>query len=283
MKMLEHLKTLPPVVSLLETSQWGHMRHWLVRRRQPRDQSHYTHFLRLPSQFDALAGPVMEHVLSNSGKEKFNQRLRIVVVGCSIGAEVYTIASILKSKHPSLDFKIDAADIEASVLDIARKGLYTREQVYSNEIIDEGFIRDTFQKHNGSFLIRHSLAETTNFLVADIFAANLTDIIPPADIVFAQNFLIHMDAVTAQKAFDCIARLLKPRSVLFVDGIDLPVKLEATKRNGLSPLDYKFREIHDENKFRLVGWPWHYWGLEPFSNRRREWRRRYGTIFIRSA
>jgi chemotaxis methyl-accepting protein methylase len=255
-------------------------RHWLIRKRQRRDQSHYTHFLRLPTQFEALAGPVLDFLGPAREDSTASELLRIAVVGCSIGAEVYTIASTLKNRLPALDFRIDASDIEPAVLEKAQAGRYTQDEVYSHDLIHEAFIQETFDAENGAYTIRKSLAECVSFKVADIFSPDLTKIVPPADIVFAQNFLFHMHPAKAHEAFDSIARLLKPRSAFFIDGIDLPVRMAATRRNRLEPLDYKIEQIHNEN-LRLGGWPWNYWGLEPLSKQKRDWKRRYATIFLR--
>ena len=276
----QRLKALPPVAALVQSNLWKRLRHWHIRRTQQRDQSHYTHFLRLPTQFEALAGPVMEHILGRNDRQPSSEPVRIVVVGCSIGAEVYTIASALKVHVPDLAFQIDASDIEASVLVKARAGHYTHAEVYSHDLITEEFINNTFERHDGDFVVRKSIAACVTFKEADIFSPTLTATIPPADIVFAQNFLFHMGPPKARQAFDCIARLLKPQSALFVDGIDLAVKVQATLRHGLDALDYKIEDIHNEN-LRLKGWPWNYWGLEPLSKRKPDWRRRYGTIFTR--
>jgi len=280
MKMVEFIKTQTPIGQLVQSQNWKSFRNWLIRKRQRRDQSHYTHFLRLPTQFEALAGPVMDYLGVAKADATSPDSLRIAVVGCSIGAEVYTIASTIKKNFPQLDWQIEASDIEAAVLEKARAGRYSKDEVYSHDLIHEEFIQETFEAENGNYTIRESIAKAVTFKVADIFSLDLARTIPPADVVFAQNFLFHMHPAQAHEAFDCIARLLKPKSALFIDGIDLPVKVRAAKRNGLVPLDYKIKEIHNEN-LRLGGWPWNYWGLEPISQKRHDWRWRYATIFLK--
>jgi len=55
-----------------------------------------------------------------------------------------------------------------------------------------------------------------------------------------------------------------------------------TRKNDLIPLEYKIEEIHNEARVtRSAGWPYSYWGLEPFSTSKREWQRRYSTIFMK--
>ena len=66
--------------------------------------------------------------------------------------------------------------------------------------------------------------------------------------------------------------------------MDLSLRHTLTLRMGLSPLEYKIEAIHAEaRRARGGGWPHIYWGLEPFSSARRDWKRRYATIFLKGA
>ena len=274
----EFVKTrIPPVARLVKSRGWRAFRHWWILRGDAREQSHYTHFLRLPTQLEALTGPVIDH-LRNGGSVG---SLNIVVVGCSIGKEPYSVASVLRAAHPNLEFHVAASDLSEDAVRKARDGRYTRDEVYSHELITEDFIRRTFDIEGDMYTVKRCIAEKVSFSTANVFSPDLLQQVPPADIVVAQNFLFHMKPKQANRAFDDICRLLKPRSVLFIDGVDLPIRVRATKRNGLAALDYKIEAIHRENQRKIDPWPWVYWGLEPFSSRKREWRRRYGTIFLK--
>jgi chemotaxis methyl-accepting protein methylase len=270
---------IPPVAGLVRSRSWRAFRHWRILRADSREQSQYTHFLRLPTQFEALTGPVLDHV----GNGNSVGDLRIVVVGCSIGKEPYTIGSVLRSSHPNLEFHVDASDVSESAVRKARRGQYARNEVYSHELITEQFIRQTFDVDGSTYNVKPSIAEKVSFNVVDIFSPDLVANVPPADIVFAQNFLFHMKPRRASLAFDAICTLLKPRAALFIDGMDLPVRVRATKRHNLVALDYQIETIHKENQRKIDPWPWVYWGLEPFSGQRRDWRRRYATIFLNDA
>jgi hypothetical protein len=84
--------------------------------------------------------------------------------------------------------------------------------------------------------------------------------------------------------FDTVTRLMKPRSVLFVDGMDVDMRERRTRRLGLVPLDYRIERIHDEASIvRGDRYPWQGAGLEPLSTERADWKRRYATIFVRQA
>ena len=91
-----------------------------------------------------------------------------------------------------------------------------------------------------------------------------------------------MKPKAAARAFNNIFSLLNPKAALFIDGMDVYLRNKLTRRNNLMPLEYKIGEIHNEARIaRGAGWPYSYWGLEPFSASKREWQRRYSTIFMK--
>src|SRR5207249_7724235 len=47
------------------------------------------------------------------------------VLGCSIGAEVYSILWMIRSARPDLKVLLDAVDISNEILNFAEKGSYT--------------------------------------------------------------------------------------------------------------------------------------------------------------
>src|SRR5438876_8848410 len=51
--------------------------------------------------------------------------LRIAVLGCSIGAEVYSILWTIRSVRPDLEVRLDAVDISKEILSFAENGIYT--------------------------------------------------------------------------------------------------------------------------------------------------------------
>ena len=64
--------------------------------------------------------------------------------------------------------------------------------------------------------------------------------------------------------------------------MDYDQRAALTRRARLRPLDYKIEQIHnDALSERAVGWPFGYWGLEPFSRYFIGWRRRYATIYLK--
>ncbi|MFZ3064381.1 MAG: CheR family methyltransferase [Nitrospirota bacterium] len=272
-------KNLPVVNSLVKTNAWQSFRHRMVLLLSNRNNSTFTGFLRLPTQFEALTGPVINFLL----KDGMTKSLKITVIGCSNGAEVYTIASVLKNRLPKLMFAINAYDIDKEMISKARTACYQQQEVFNNKVITDTFINSTFNIEKGLYIVKKDIACLVRFDVVDVLNSNLKGITGISDIVFAQNFIFHMRRKTAKAAFNNVCSILNSKAVLFIDGIDIDIRLKLAKRNNLEPLEYKIEEIHNEAMMaRGVGWPYSYWGLEPFSMSDKDWKRRYSTIFLRS-
>ena len=50
--------------------------------------------------------------------------LKVAVLGCSVGAEVYSILWVLRSARPDLELVVHAVDISPEVVDVAEAGVY---------------------------------------------------------------------------------------------------------------------------------------------------------------
>jgi len=263
--------------SLIRTPLWQSIRHRLTLMTSDRNVATFTGFFRLPTQFEALSGPVIDSLFPHGTTGP----VKIMVIGCSKGAEAYTIASVLKNGHPGLAFHIHAYDLNEDVIKKAKTARYMPEEVYTKRI-PASSMDATFYRENGQYVIKEEIAKSVSFAVADALDPNLKTTIGTADIVFAQNFLVHMKPKAAARAFNNIFSLLNPKAALFIDGMDVYLRNKLTRRNNLMPLEYKIGEIHNEARIaRGAGWPYSYWGLEPFSASKREWQRRYSTIFMK--
>lgn len=264
---------------LKRTKVWKTLRHRISLIISQRENSTFTGFLRLPTQFDALSGPVVEFLLNH----KSAQPLVISVMGCSNGAEAYTISSILSDRRPKLEYEVHAYDINPDCISKARRATFAHEEIFNNKIITRHFIDSTFDRQNDLFVVKPEIRRRIRFEMANILDDDLHRRIPHCDIVFAQNFLFHMPPRTSAQAFGNIIRFLNTKAVLFIDGMDLGLRQKLTRKNQLAPLEYKIEEIHNEaRRAREIGWPYQYWGLEPFLTTRRDGQRRYSTIFLKT-
>jgi trans-aconitate methyltransferase len=266
----------PPLAALRQRA-WYPLRHlWALHFGARRSQT-FTRFARLPNQCDALAGPVYDF-LRPAGQQA---PLQIVVVGCSSGAEPYTIASVLAQRRPQAEFHITAVDIDAAVLAQAERACYSPADASG---ADADFLAATFEAEGADLRVRAALRACVTFQRGDVLDAQAIAALPRADLVVAQNFLYHLRRRDARRAFTHLCSLMQPHAALFVDGMDIDLRTTLSARAGLRPLDFRIEAIHrDALARRGSRWPWTYWGLEPFDGARRDWRRRYATVFLREA
>jgi chemotaxis methyl-accepting protein methylase len=258
---------------------YGVLRHTWLLATCDRTQSHtYTCFLRTPSQLEALAGPVLEFLRASA----LGRPLEILVLACSNGAEAYTLASFLSKRLPQLDFRITAADLHQEMIESARAGSYSADEALQSQYIRPDFVAQTFDKVGERYVVKPEIRARVSFTQANLLDPELSKKFAAADIVTAQNVLFHLKPNDARRAFDNIVKLLRPTSVLLIDGMDQPLRVELTLRHGLEPLEFKSKEIYKESRVHTpIDWWRYYWGSEPYSPFRRDRVRRYGTIFLK--
>jgi chemotaxis methyl-accepting protein methylase len=266
------------VDALKSTTWYERLRHRVALLREDRVNSHFTGFQRLPTQYDAFVGPVVERLIQRRGSEA---ELAVAVHGCSNGSEAYTAASLLMATRPDVPFRVRAFDLVPEVVEHARAARYGQDEIFNNKHLRPGFLEATFDREVAGYVVKPAIRERVDFGVANVLSADLAATAGDADVVFAQNFLFHLDRVACRRALENLCTLMRPGGALFIDGVDLDLRLGFVRRHGLEPLDYEIETIHNEARWaRAVGWPYHYWGLEPFNTVSKDWRTRYGTVFL---
>ena len=106
---------LPASLTNRRMVQWyGHFLNALERSRPDRTQYLGTFFLR--------NRPQLELIRRLSYQVEHDSTLNIAVLGCSNGAEVYSILATLRSARPELKVVMNAVDISPEVLSLAREG-----------------------------------------------------------------------------------------------------------------------------------------------------------------
>lgn len=257
---------------------YGVRRHRALHAQATRSQHHtYTCFYRSAGQLEALTGPVMTRLLAGRPPGP----LQLHVFASSTGAEPYTLASVLLRAFPRLDFQITASDLHEEMVDRTAIALYSAHDVHRRAPPAQ-FIADTFEPLGEAYRVRPAVRARVDVAQANLLDPALVDQFAPADIVFAQNVFCHLDAAQTRTAFCHITRLLKPRAALFIDGMNLDLREELTAQEGLVPLEFKLRQIHDDAR-RHVGDRWwnYYYGMEPYARWHPNRARRFSTIFFK--
>jgi hypothetical protein len=109
--------TFPHTVTKLRPLRaYGSWLHALARMRPVRMSYFYTSFFRNK--------PLLELARRLCDQHDNGSRITITVLGCSIGAEVYSLLWTIRSKRPDLKIVVNAMDLAKEAVEFARDGIY---------------------------------------------------------------------------------------------------------------------------------------------------------------
>src|SRR6266576_4498392 len=255
---------------------YGTWLHNLVCLRARREMYFGTFFLR--------TRPALELMRRLADQKAHGSNLRVAVLACSIGAEVYSILRTIRSARPDLKVLLDAVDISQEILSFAEKGIYapdTSQFVGSSifERLTETEMVELFDWEGDQARVKSWLREGITWRLLDVADPELVNILGPRDMVVASNFLCHMARADAEKCLGNIAQLVSPGGYLFASGVDLDVRTKVALDLGWEPVRELIVEIHDGDRSVRADWPWAWWGLEPLNRKRHDWQTRYAAAF----
>jgi chemotaxis protein methyltransferase CheR len=228
--------------------------------------------------------PALELMRRLAQQRAYGSTLRIAVLGCSIGAEVYSILWIIRSVRPDLKVVTHAVDISKEILSFAENGIYTPDtsQLVGASIFErltKAEMVEMFDWEGDQARVKSWLREGITWQLGDAADPKLIKILGPQDMVVASNFLCHMAAPDAEECLRNIARLLIPGGYLFVSGVDLEVRTKIALELGWEAVSDLIAEIHNGDSSVRADWPWQWWGLEPLNQKRHDWQTRYAAGF----
>jgi chemotaxis protein methyltransferase CheR len=142
--------------------------------------------------------------------------IKVWHAGCSTGEEVYSLAVILKEEDLLSRTRIYATDINKSVLEVAKQGIYSSKEIelYNRNYIEAGGtakLSDYYTSKYGSVIFDKSLSK--NIVFAD---HNLvTDgVFAEVNLVFCRNVLIYFDKTLQEKVLGLFSNSLTKRGYL---------------------------------------------------------------------
>jgi chemotaxis methyl-accepting protein methylase len=268
-KLPSSLNTVGPIRSYFD------LVHTLARMQSARGQAFSTYFLRSRPQLELI-----QRLAARAGKAG---ALRVAVLGCSIGAETYSIAWAIRSAQPELKLVLHAVDISRSAVEVGKRGAYSaRKDVVDTDIFERmtgAEINELFDRDGDVLKVKSRIMEGIQWRVADATQSGIVDALGPQDIVVANNFLCHMNPRMADGCLRNIARLVRSHGYLIISGVDLDIRTKVADELGWRPVQELLEEIHEGDPVMTAHWPWHYGGLEPLNKKRRDWQRRYAAAF----
>jgi SAM-dependent methyltransferase len=255
---------------------YGAWLHTLVRLHANRRQYFGTFFLR--------NRPALELMRRLAQQKAHGSTLKIAVLACSIGAEVYSILWAIRSARPDLKVVLCAMDISKEILTFAEKGIYAINAselvgapIFERLMVDEKL--EMFHWEADQAKVKSWLREGIDWRLGDAADPELIRDLGPQDMVVASNFLCHMTPTDADKCLRNIGQLVSSGGYIFVSGVDLDVRTKVALDLGWKPVEELIAEIHDGDVSVRADWPCQWWGLEPLNRSRHDWQIRYAAAF----
>ena len=122
--------------------------------------------------------------------------LRVLSLACASGEEPYSIAMTLRDLGlPARRFQIDAVDISARQLAIARRGVYSSNAFRGSDL---SYRARYFCEHPQGYELDSSIRSTVRFLQASVLDPALFEGSASYDVVFCRNLFIYLEALSTR-------------------------------------------------------------------------------------
>jgi chemotaxis protein methyltransferase CheR len=193
-----------------------------------------TFFFRYWDHFRAFAELVVPEALR---AHKHGQKLRLLSAGCASGEEAYSLAILIRNQFPSvssLDVSILGIDVNRSVLEKAKRGIYS---AWSLRETPEHLLAKYFHQEGNNFQLDDSLRSLVNFEERNLVQADPSFWHEDAfDVVFCRNVAMYFTPEAMRSVIARIGRSLAPGGFLFLG--------HAETLRGISH-DFHLRHTHD--------------------------------------
>jgi chemotaxis protein methyltransferase CheR len=162
-----------------------------------------TEFFRNPELFDELEAILKKESAANNS-------LKIWSAACSIGCEPYSISMILNNVSPNGRHKILATDIDSTILQKAKLGEYTDNEMKNVKTRE---LDRYFKKVKEKYYIEQSVKNMVTFkkhdLILDSYETNF-------DLIVCRNVVIYFNVDVKNDIYKRFGASLKKGGLLFV-------------------------------------------------------------------
>jgi chemotaxis protein methyltransferase CheR len=175
------------------------------------------------------------------------QHVKLWSAGCSTGEEVYSLAILLQAANLKNKYFIYGTDVNADVLDVARKGIYTLRKIKSFAESYQltglpGSLTDHFTIMYDAASIRTELKQNTLFSLHNLISDQVFN---EFQLISCRNVFIYFEQELQERILDLFYRSLCPHGFLCL-GSKETIRSESFKR--------KFKVINKkENIYQKIG------------------------------
>ncbi len=185
--------------------------HDSARRQEFKDfvTINVSEFFRIPEKFEYLRRQVFPKLLAA------RRRLNIWSAGCSDGSEPYSLAITLQEIAPLGQWRILATDIDTTVLERARRGVYPASQLRN---LADSQLKKYFVPAGAEFRladqVRNKIEFKTHDLLRGVYQSDF-------DLIVCRHVLIYFTEEAKDEIFRKFNASLRPGGVLFIGGTEM--------------------------------------------------------------
>ena len=183
-------------------------------------------FFRNPDRFDLLRHRFLPELLRRRSP------LRIWSAGCSVGAEIYSVAILLEELDPAGHHELVGTDIDAAALERARQGWFEPLEVRG---VPAPWRQRYFRPEGGGWVlqpeIRHRVRFARHDLIADPYPGGW-------DLILCRNVVIYFTEEVKRRVWTSLAASLRPGGILFIGGSESLYGVTGTGLRYLAPCFY---------------------------------------------
>ena len=172
-----------------------------------------TYFFREEYQFETMCRHLMDEL---DNMRPAGEDLRIWSVPSSTGEEPYSIAIYLLEYLKGLehrDVEIVSSDIDTSVLEHAKRGIYSKRSVQN---IPLTMRQRYFTQHGNEFHLCSDIKDSVTLCLANILGAEVPGRFRSFDLIYCRNLLIYFDDDSRRRAAQVLYDALKPGGYIFL-------------------------------------------------------------------
>ena len=192
-----------------------------------------TEFFRDPDRFKFLETKVLPELLAR------RTPLKVWSAACSIGAEPYSVATLLKEMAPTLPHKIIATDVDVTIVDRARRAdKYVQAELKN---IPQARLDKAFTKvADGTYSVKPDVKQLVDVKIHNLLTP------PPAqgfDLILCRNVVIYFTDDAKATLYDHLVGALRPGGILFVGGTEMVASAHQLGLSSIGPSFYRKDEV----------------------------------------